>query len=96
MPKGYWVTFYHSVSDPAAFAEYGKLARAAIEARGGRFLAAGVPAKTYEEGLKDRVVVIEFPSLADAVSTMDSPEYQAAKKVLGGSVKRDIRIVEGF
>jgi uncharacterized protein (DUF1330 family) len=95
MAKGYWVTVYHSVSDPVAFAEYAKLAGPAIEARGGSFLVRGVAAKAYEDGLKERVVIIEFPTVADAVSTMDSPEYQAAKKVLGSSVKRDIRIVEG-
>jgi uncharacterized protein (DUF1330 family) len=96
MAKGYWVTVYHSVSNATAFAEYGKLARAAIEARGGRFLVAGVPKVAYEGGEKERVVVIEFPSVADAVSTMESPEYQAAKKVIAGAVDRDIRIVEGM
>ncbi|HUK47321.1 MAG TPA: DUF1330 domain-containing protein [Terriglobales bacterium] len=95
MAKGYWVTVYHSVSNPTAFAEYGKLATTAIQARGGRFLVRGMPSKVYEEGAKERVVIIEFASVADAVSTMESPEYQAAKKVLGNSVKRDIRIVEG-
>jgi uncharacterized protein (DUF1330 family) len=96
MAKGYWVAVYDSISNPSAFAEYGKLARPAIEARGGRFLVGGVPAKVYEDGLKERVVVIEFSSVADAISTMESPEYQTAKKVLAGSVKRDIRIVEGL
>lgn len=96
MAKGYWVTVYHSVSDPTAFAEYAKRARAVIEGRGGRLLVGGQPAKVYEEGVKERVVVIEFPSVADATSTIESSEYQAAKKVLGNSSKRDIRIVEGM
>ena len=38
MAKGYWITFYHSVSNPAAFAEYAKLATPAIQAGGGRFI----------------------------------------------------------
>jgi uncharacterized protein (DUF1330 family) len=96
MGKGYWVTVYESISNPTAFAEYGKLARPAIQARGGRFLVGGVPAQVYEEGRKERVVIIEFDSVTAAVATMESPEYQAAKKILGGSVKRDIRIVEGL
>ena len=95
MKKGYWVSVYHSVSNPAAFTEYGKLATAAIERRGGRFLARGLPAQVYEEGQRERIVIIEFASVADAVSTMESAEYQAAKRVLGDSVKRDIRIIEG-
>jgi uncharacterized protein (DUF1330 family) len=95
MAKGYWVTVYHSVSNPAAFAEYAKLAGPTIESQGGRFLVRGMATKTYEEGLKERVVIIEFQSVANAISTIESPEYQAAKKLLAGAVKRDIRIVEG-
>src|SRR5919199_695561 len=45
MAKGYWVTFYRWVRDPAALAEYGKLAVPAIEAGGGRILARGVPGR---------------------------------------------------
>jgi len=92
--KGYWVSIYYSISDPVAFAEYGKLATSAIQGRGGRFLARGMPAQVYEEGSRERVVIIEFPSVADAVSAVESAEYQAAKKVLGNSVKREIRIIE--
>jgi hypothetical protein len=38
MAKGYWITFYRSVSDPAALAAYAKLAGPAVIANGGRFL----------------------------------------------------------
>jgi uncharacterized protein (DUF1330 family) len=41
MAEGYWITFYRSVSDPAALAAYAKLAGPAIVANGGRFLARG-------------------------------------------------------
>jgi uncharacterized protein (DUF1330 family) len=51
MAKGYWITFYRSISDPAALAAYGKLAGPAIIANGGRFLARGDAAKAYEQGL---------------------------------------------
>jgi len=44
--KGYCVVFYRSASDPTVQAEYAKVARPAIEAAGGRFLAAAKPAKT--------------------------------------------------
>jgi uncharacterized protein (DUF1330 family) len=94
--KGYWVSFYHSVSNPAVFAEYAKLAGPAIHAGGGRFLARGVAAKAYEGGLKERVVVIEFDSLEEAIATIESAEYRAAQKHLEGAVEREIRIVEGI
>jgi uncharacterized protein (DUF1330 family) len=95
MAKGYWITFYRSVSNPSAFAEYGKLATPAIEAGGGRFLARGIAAKAYEGGLKERVVVIEFDSVEKAISTIESPEYRAAQKRLEGAVDREVRIVAG-
>jgi uncharacterized protein (DUF1330 family) len=93
--KGYWVTFYRSIHDPAALAEYAKLAGPAIEAGGGRFLARGVPAKTYEAGLRERAVVIEFPTLEAATSTFEGPNYQAAARLLLGKAERDIRFLEG-
>ena len=95
MAKGYWVAFYHSVSNPAGLAEYAKLAGPAIQAGGGRFLARGVPAKTYEAGKDQRVVVIEFDSVEQAIATHDSEAYKRALKVLDGAVVREIRIIEG-
>ena len=97
MAKGYWIAFYHSIKKPDAFAAYAKLAPAAIQAAGGRFLVRGNPAKVYETGLAQRVVMIEFESVAQAIAAHDSPAYQAALKVLGpDSVERDLRIVEGL
>ena len=95
MPKGYWITFYRSVSNPEVLAAYGKLAGPAITAGGGRFVVRGMPAKTYEAGLNQRTVVIEFDSLEKAIATFESEEYQAAKKLLEGAAERDIRMVEG-
>jgi uncharacterized protein (DUF1330 family) len=95
MPKGYWITFYRSISNPEAVAAYGKLAGPAIAAGGGRLIVRGMPARTYEAGLNQRTVLIEFDSLEKAIATFESAEYQAAKKLLEGSAERDIRMVEG-
>ena len=95
MAKGYWVVLYRSVSNAAAVGEYGKLAGPAIQAGGGRMLSRGVPAKVYEAGVKERSVVIEFDSVQQAIATYESPEYQAARKLLEGAVERDFRILEG-
>jgi uncharacterized protein (DUF1330 family) len=51
--------------------------------------------KTYEAGLKQRTVVIEFDSVEQAVATHDSAGYQAALAALGDAAERDIRIVKG-
>ena len=95
MAKGIWVAVYNSVSNPDALAEYAKLAGPAIAAGGGKFLARGMPTKVYEAGKEQRTVIIEFPSVAAAIAAHDSPGYQAALKVLGKAVDREIRIVEG-
>jgi uncharacterized protein (DUF1330 family) len=95
MPKAYWVATYRSISNQDAFAEYGKLAGPAIQAGGGRFLVRGNPSKTYENGQNQRVVIIEFDSVDQALKAHDSEGYQAALKALGGAADRDIRIVEG-
>ena len=96
MAKGIWVAIYRSISNPDALAEYAKLAAPAIAAGGGKFLARGMPSKVYEAGVNQRIVVIEFPSVAAATATHDSAGYQAALKVLGKGADREIRIVEGL
>jgi uncharacterized protein (DUF1330 family) len=95
MAKGYWVTFYRSVSSPSALARYAELAVPAIQGGGGRFLARGLPARAFEAGMAQRTVVIEFDSLERAVTTYQSSAYQAALKVLEGAVERDVRMLEG-
>lgn len=96
MPKAYWVVTYRSIKNPDAWKAYAKLALPAIESSGGRFLALSNPAKTYEAGLNERVVLIEFDSLDKALACHDTPGYKEALKALGtGNVERDIRVVEG-
>lgn len=94
MAKAYWVAVYRSIRDPEALAAYARLAGPAMHAAGGRFLVRGMPAKIYEAGLNQRVVVLEFDSVEKATAAHDSEGYQAALKVLGNAAERDIRIVE--
>jgi uncharacterized protein (DUF1330 family) len=96
MAKAYWVTTYRSIKNPDALAAYAKIAGPAIAAAGGRFVIRGTPAKTYEAGLQQRTVVIEFPNLDTAIAAHDSAGYQEALRALGtGDVERDMRVVEG-
>jgi uncharacterized protein (DUF1330 family) len=96
MAKAYWIAFYRQIKNPDAFAAYAKLAPAAIQAFGGRFVVRGTPAKVYEQGIAQRVVMIEFDSVDKAIAAHDSPGYQEALKALGDGVEREIRIVEGL
>lgn len=76
-------------------AAYAALARPALTSAGGRFIARDLPAKVYEGGLNQRVVIIEFDSLEAATAAHDSPGYQEALAALGDGVRREIRIVPG-
>jgi len=95
MAKAYWIATYRSISNPDALAAYAKLAGPSIAASGGKFLVRGTPAKTYEAGLDQRTVVIEFDSVAAAIAAHDTAAYKAALDALGNGAERDIRIVEG-
>jgi uncharacterized protein (DUF1330 family) len=94
--KAYWVTSYRSISNPDALAAYAKLAGPAIAPFGGRYLARGTAANAYESGLRERIVISEFPSVEQANAAYNSAGYQQALKVLGNGAVRDIRIVEGL
>src|SRR5262245_54490385 len=96
MPKAYWITTYREIKDPAKLAAYAKLAPLALAPFGVRYLCRGNPNATYEAGLKERLVVSEFPSLDKAIAGHDSPGYQEALRALGDGAVRDIRIIEGL
>ncbi len=95
MPKAYWITCYHKISDPAKLASYAQLAAPAILAGGGRFLARSTATKAYEHGKLERTVLIEFDSEEQAMAVHDSAAYQAALVELGDGAVRDLRIVPG-
>lgn len=96
MPKGYWITTYRAIRHPEKLAAYAKLAGPAVEPLGARYLVRGAPAKTFENGLMQRIVVSEFDSVDKAIAAHDSPGYQAALTALADGADRDIRIVEGI
>lgn len=97
MAKAYWVVCYRAIHDTEAFKRYAAVAPASVQASGGRFLVRGMASKVYEAGIQQRVVVIEFDGLAQALAAHDTPAYQAAlKELAGGAVERDLRIVEGL
>jgi len=96
MAKGYWIVVYRKINDPAKLEAYRKLAAPVMQGSGGRPLVRGDPAKTYESGLNQRVVMIEFDSTEQAIAVHDSPGYQAALRALGDGAERDVRIVTGL
>jgi uncharacterized protein (DUF1330 family) len=94
----YWLA-RATVNDPERYKKYAEAAPAILQKYGGRFLARG---GTFEilEGPKafGRFVVIEFPSLDQAVACHASAEYQAAARhrQQDGVSELKLVIVEGL
>ncbi|HUR59638.1 MAG TPA: DUF1330 domain-containing protein [Opitutaceae bacterium] len=96
MPKGYWVTIYRKINDPKKLAAYAEMAPKATEPFGCKYLARGTAAAAYEAGLKDRIVISEFPSVERARQAYESEGYKKALQALGDGADRDVRIVAGL
>jgi uncharacterized protein (DUF1330 family) len=84
------------VEDAEAYEEYRRVVPAIIERFGGRYLARAGRADVLEGGLTaGRVIVLEFPSYAEARRWYESPEYEAVKGIRRGCSTGDVIIVEG-
>lgn len=92
---GYWMV-RADIMDPEKQAAYAKLASAAVAKYAGRYLARGGQAESREGRSRERLVIIEFPSYAEAKAAYDSPDYQQALAMLEGGADRDFAIVEGL
>ena len=84
------------VTDPQLFEEYRKLSPPTVAQYGGRFLARGGPTVTLEgDWSPKRLVILEFPSVAQAQAWMDSPEYAPARRLRQLSAISNLVVVEG-
>ena len=95
MTKGYWVA-HVDVKDADAYDAYRAANAAAFDKYGARFLVRGGSRELREGSAKQRTVVIEFPSHADALACYDSAEYQAAKALRDPVSDGDLVIIEGY
>ena len=75
---------------------YAEKATMAIKKYNGKFLVRGGRTETLEGTPSPRTVLIEFPSIEDALNCYNSPEYQDAKKFAKEEFNRHIQIVEGI
>jgi uncharacterized protein (DUF1330 family) len=84
------------ITDPAAFEEYKKMSPATVAKYGGRFLSRGGATEKLEGSwLPKRIVILEFPSVAQAKAWADSPEYAPAKQIRQRASKSNLIVVEG-
>ena len=85
-----------TVTDLPAMEEYRKQVPATLAKYGGRFLVRGGAHQVVEGDWKPtRLVVLEFPSLADAQRWYDSEEYRAPKALRMRAGRTSVVIVDG-
>lgn len=84
------------VTDPALLEEYKKLSPATVAQYGGRFLARGGTMEVLEGAwTPTRLVILEFPSLAQAKAWVNSPEYAPARRIRQQASRSNVVVVEG-
>src|SRR5262245_16615358 len=82
--------------DPPLVERYRSLAQATIAKYGGRYLARGGAVETVEGDWKpERIIIVEFPTMALAHEWYNSPDYAEALEVRRTALDRRLIFVEG-
>jgi uncharacterized protein (DUF1330 family) len=85
-----------SIHDQNAYEEYKKLTPAAVAAYNGKFVVRGGQSEILEgDGLPERIVVLEFPSVQRAKEWWNSGMYAAAKAIRQKAATTRMIVVEG-
>jgi uncharacterized protein (DUF1330 family) len=85
-----------SITDPVEYEAYKKLTPAAIAAYDGQFIVRGGKAESLEgDWQPERIVVLEFPSVARAKEWWNSKEYTPAKLIRQRTANTKMIVVEG-
>jgi uncharacterized protein (DUF1330 family) len=93
--KGYVIATIR-VDDAEAYEAYRSRTGAVIESFGGRFLVRGGRVEPREGGMeRDRVVVLEFPTMEQARAFYDSDAYQAILPIRQANADSHLFLVEG-
>jgi uncharacterized protein (DUF1330 family) len=84
------------VTNPARYAEYRQRVPATVAAYGGRYLVRGGAHEVVEGSWHPRrLVVLEFPSLAEARRWYDSEAYREPKAMRLAAAHTNVVFVEG-
>lgn len=82
--------------DPVLFERYRALAPATIAKHQGRYLVRGGASEVMEGGPPAKmIVVLEFPSMAQAKAWYDSTDYAEARAISKDALKRRLIFVAG-
>jgi uncharacterized protein (DUF1330 family) len=85
-----------SIHDPVEYEAYKKLTPAAISAYDGKFIVRGGQTESLEgDWQPERIVVLEFPSVARAKEWWSSEQYSEAKIIRQRTAYTKMIVVEG-
>jgi len=85
------------VTDPIGYEEYKKLAPAAVELCGGKYIARGGKTEVLEgDWSPTRLVILQFESSEQAKKWLNSPEYSEARKMRHQTTKSNMVVIEGL
>ncbi len=84
------------VHDPVGYEEYKKLAPAAVELYGGKYIARGGKTETLEgDWAPSRLVILQFESSEQAKKWWDSDEYREARAMRQKTTNSQMVVIEG-
>jgi uncharacterized protein (DUF1330 family) len=84
-----------AIEDPVAYDRYKELAPPSIARYGGRYVVRGGPSEVLEGTWQPaRLVVLEFPTVAQARAWWSSPEYAPAKAVRQRCAQTEMLLIE--
>ena len=85
------------VQDAARYEEYKRLAAPSVTVHGGRYIARGGATESLEGGwVPRRLVILEFPSAAQARGWWDSEEYREARAIRQSCARTQMIVTEGM
>ena len=91
-----YVVVQIDIHDPATYERYKAMAPPSIAAYGGRYIVRGGASEVLEGSWRPpRLVVLEFPTVAQARAWWASPEYAPAKAVRQSCTTTEMLLIEG-
>lgn len=86
------------IEDPITYEDYKAKARPIAESYGGVYRARGGTMVVSEDDLwsPHRLVIVEFPNVAQAEAFLNSPEYAPVKAIRRNAAKCTLTIIDGM
>ena len=86
-----------SVTDPVRYEEYKRLPAPTVELYVGKSIARGGRTETLEgDWSLSRLVILQFESVEQAKTWLNSPEYSEARKIRHETATSNMVVIEGL